>query len=106
MNDTDASPNDPTEAARRLALGRMLPLWPAEIADTSLAGQERICRLLASALRRERQRGVGGHWTYDVARHAALARALRPELRRLARLRPKMKMPAGKAGIEGAGART
>ncbi len=92
------SPPYPTEAARSQALGRILPLWPHEIADQSHAGQERICRLLASALRRERQRGVAGHWAYDVGRHAALVRALAPELRRLARFGPKTIMPATGAG--------
>lgn len=69
---------------RQAALGRLLPLWPHELADRTLAGQQRICRLLAAALRRERQRGVGGHWTYDLGRHAALTRALGQEMHRLA----------------------
>lgn len=90
-----------TLMARIRALGRVLPLWPHEIADPTLAGQERICRMLSSALRRERQRGVAGHWTYDIGRHAALARALRPELRRLALMRrvAQTSMPAGGAGM-------
>lgn len=87
-----------SDCLRARNLVRLLPLWPHEIADRSLSGQERICRLLSSALRRERQRGVAGHWTYDVARHAALARALRPELSRLARLREQTRMPARAAG--------
>lgn len=91
-----------SELSRRAALARLLPLWPHEIADGTLIGQERICRMLASGLRRERQRGVAGHWAYDVCRHAALARALAPELRRLARMRPPMKTPAGAAGVAAA----
>lgn len=94
----------PAEAARIQALSRLLPLWPHEITDRSLAGQEKICRMLGAALRRERQRGGAGHWTYDVARHAALVRAIAPELRRLAAMRldmrAKMTMPALRAGIE------
>jgi hypothetical protein len=81
-------------------LARLLPLWPHEIADASLAGQRRICRLLMKALRHERQRGVAGHWTYDVGRHAALVRALRPELARLARISARSKTPAAGAGVE------
>jgi hypothetical protein len=75
-----------TACARRRELQRLLPLWPHEIADGSLAAQRRLCRLLLAAVRRERQRGIAGEWTYDVVRHAALARALRPELARLAQM--------------------
>jgi hypothetical protein len=64
---------------RNAELSRLVPLWPAELADLSIAGRRRICALLGSSLRRERQRGIGGHWTYDVSRHAALARMLRSE---------------------------
>jgi hypothetical protein len=32
------------------------------------------------ALRIERQRGRGGHWAYDLARHAQLLRAYRTEV--------------------------
>ena len=64
---------------RTAELSRLVPLWPAELADISIAGRRRICALLGSALRRERQRGIAGHWTYDVSRHAALARLLRSE---------------------------
>jgi hypothetical protein len=91
--------NDAAEEVRKRQLQRLLPLWPHEIADTSLAGQRRICQLLARAIRRERQRGVAGHWTYDISRHAALARVLNPELKRLARLQRDAKMPARPAGI-------
>jgi hypothetical protein len=89
-----------TEERRRSALARLLPLWPHEIADPTLAGQRRICRLLINALRRERQRGVAGDWTYDVGRHASLIRALRRELARLARMNAHSKTPAGCAGVE------
>jgi hypothetical protein len=43
----------------------------------------RYARLLARlrcALRRERQRGLSGHWTYDLARHAQLLRAYRADV--------------------------
>ncbi len=97
---TTASNRSPSESSRAQTLGRILPLWPHEVVDLSLAGQVRICRLLGSALRRERQRGIAGHWAYDIGRHAALARAHGPELRRLAALRAKMKMPAVEAGMQ------
>ena len=64
---------------RHRDLPRLVPLWPHEIADVSAAGCHRICQLLMSAVRRERQRGVAGHWTYDLQRHAGLVVALRAE---------------------------
>lgn len=79
-----SSPPAGASAPPMADLSGLLPLWPSELADRSLAGQQRICRLLDAALRRERQRGIGGHWAYDVARHAALARARRVEHKRLA----------------------
>jgi hypothetical protein len=63
------------EAERGRTLPRLLPLWPDQIADTSLAGRRRIMALMQRALRAERCRGRAGHWTYDLARHAALHRA-------------------------------
>jgi hypothetical protein len=51
---------------------RLLPLWPHEIGDRSLAGRRRVVALLRRALRAERKRGLAGHWTYDLSRHAQL----------------------------------
>ncbi len=65
---------------RQAELPRVLPLWPHEIADESLAGRQRIIAKLARALRAERSRGIAGHWTYDLARHSALLRIYRLEL--------------------------
>jgi hypothetical protein len=70
---------DATSPDHDRALAGLLPLWPHEIADRSAAGRQRVCQLLTAALRRERQCGVSGHWTYDLGRHAALARALAAE---------------------------
>lgn len=64
---------------RKALLQRLLPLWPREIADGSLANRQRIIRLLARALREERRRGSGGHWAYDLSRHAALAKLYKQE---------------------------
>lgn len=61
----------------------LLPLWPAEILDVSLGAQQRIVARLRCALREERRRGLAGHWTYNLARHAALFRAYKNELARL-----------------------
>ena len=61
-------------------LPRLLPVWPDEIADTSDAGRLRLLIKLQSQLRRERQRGLAGHWAYDLARHRQLLIAYRAEL--------------------------
>ncbi|MDO9383451.1 MAG: hypothetical protein Q7T86_11365 [Hyphomicrobiaceae bacterium] len=66
-----------TEWARNL--GRLVPLWPYEISDRSLAGRQRLLAALRKALRSERQRGLSGHWTYDLARHRSLLEAYRAE---------------------------
>jgi hypothetical protein len=60
-------------------LARLLPLWPEELADASIAGRSKLVQMLERALRAERQRGVGGHWSYDLSRHAALMWALKAE---------------------------
>ena len=86
----DAHP-DPVTAARRSELGRLFPMWPAELMDCSLSGRRRIVQVLARALREERRRCRAGHWTYDLTRHAALSRHLkweRGELERLQTTRP------------------
>lgn len=70
------------ERARELA--RLVPLWPSEIADTSREGRARLIAKLEQALKAERRRGRSGHWTYDLARHAALVRIWRRERAALA----------------------
>ncbi len=65
---------------RRAELPRILPLWPHEVEDQSPHGRARILARLARALRAERRRGIAGHWTYDLARHAELLRVYRLEL--------------------------
>ncbi len=60
-------------------LQRLLPLWPREIASMNAADHARLLAHLRKALRAERQRVLGGHWTYELARHAQLLRAYRAE---------------------------
>jgi hypothetical protein len=67
------------DTERQAALSRLLPLWPHQIADSSAAGQARLVGTLERALKDERRRGRAGHWSYDLARHAALLRAWRGE---------------------------
>ena len=76
--------NFPRSVANHEALlARLLPLWPHELDDTSSAGRERRVALLRRALRLERQRGLAGHWTYDLSRHSGLLACYRTETARL-----------------------
>jgi hypothetical protein len=69
---------------RRVALSRLLALWPHELEDESAEARLRVLDRLRKALRAERQRGLAGHWTYDLARHIELLRLYRAELAILA----------------------
>ena len=60
-------------------LPRLLPLWPHEVEIASIAEHARLLARMRRALRMERQRGIAGHWTYDLARHAQLLGAYRAE---------------------------
>ena len=74
----------PQRYDRAWDLPRLLAVWPQELADMTLAGRERMLARLKQALRAERQRGVAGHWTYDVSRHAQLITAFKSEAREVA----------------------
>ena len=60
-------------------LPRLLPLWPHEIETASIGEHARLLARMRRALRLERQRGIAGHWAYDLARHARLLCAYRAE---------------------------
>lgn len=60
-------------------LPKLLPIWPWEVRTVNRAGHLRLLATLRIALRAERQRGLAGHWAYDLARHAQLVRAYRAE---------------------------
>jgi hypothetical protein len=64
---------------RERCLPGLLPMLPAEVADTSEGTRRRIVARLARALRAERMRGRAGHWTYDINRHIALLQAFQAE---------------------------
>jgi hypothetical protein len=57
----------------------LIAVWPAELVDTSEEGRRRLIAKLRRALRAERRRGLMGHWTYDLARHAQLLVAFEAE---------------------------
>jgi hypothetical protein len=65
---------------RERDLPRLLPLWPEELQDLTLAGRQALVLRLGAMLRRERQRGIAGSWGYDIARHRQLVIAYRAEL--------------------------
>jgi hypothetical protein len=68
-------------------LPKLLPLWEWELATPSEAEHARLLARLRRALRAERLRGLSGHWTYDLARHAQLLRAYRAEVAACLRVR-------------------
>jgi hypothetical protein len=68
------------EYERSRDLPALIALWPWEIENLSLDGQQRLVARLRRALRLERQRAIQQHWTYDLARHARLLKAYRSEL--------------------------
>lgn len=89
MPPPDAKPADPAGHApsanyrRERDLPRLIPVGPRELILNSVADHARLVAKLRTALRRERQRGAAGHWTYDVARHARLLEVYRHECRLL-----------------------
>ncbi len=69
----------PAGYQRARDLPKLLPLWPHEIEVASVSEHARLLARMRRALRIERQRGIAGHWAYDLARHAQLLRAYRAE---------------------------
>lgn len=65
---------------RERDLPRLVLLWPGEVLDLVRADPGVILARLRRAIRGERRRGLAGHWTYDLNRHAALLRACRAEM--------------------------
>ena len=64
---------------RRRDLPKLLPLLTVDLDTNSIDAHRQLLALVKRALRAERQRSRERHWTYDPARHAALARAARIE---------------------------
>jgi hypothetical protein len=88
-------PSADNNYVRERDLPRLMAVWPRELTDTSEAGRSLLIERIRNALRAERQRGLAGHWTYDLARHAAMLAAYRAEAEDLERLR---RLRAGEAG--------
>lgn len=98
MPDCPASREPRADDERARELARLIPLWPSEIADTSREGRTRLIAKLECALKAERRRGRSGHWTYDLARHAALVRIWRHERAALSKQASSQKESARSAG--------
>lgn len=87
-NQSTQVPDVPNAAAhanayeRNRDLPRLVPLWPSELKTDTRADHLRLLACLRRALRLERQRGLAGHWAYDLTRHALLLRAYREETAR------------------------
>jgi hypothetical protein len=79
FNAFSAASQDQAGYVRARDLPRLLPLWPDEMNTASLSDHARLLARLRRALRAERQRGLAGNWTYDLARHAQLLSAYRTE---------------------------
>jgi hypothetical protein len=69
----------PAPYDRARDLPRLIPLWPEELADMTQSGRVALVARLAALLRRERQQGLAGAWSYDIARHRQLLIAWRAE---------------------------
>lgn len=78
-------------------LPRLIPVGPEDVVDASPAARMRILLRLARALRSERQRARGGHWTYDLNRHLGLMQAYEAEARALRPGGAKPLSPASRA---------
>jgi hypothetical protein len=84
------------DAERVRELSALLPLWPKDLLDTTLAGRRRVAAAMERALRAERRRGRAGHWAYDLARHAALLRAWKRERDEIAAEESRRRVCGGK----------
>ena len=58
----------------------MLPIEYALLSCNPPVSAADLIAFLKRALRRERTRGISGHWSYDLGRHAALLSVYRAEL--------------------------
>lgn len=63
-------------------ISKLVALWPWEREPAGRDGMMRLLARLRRAARDERRRGLAGHWSYDLARHAQLVSAYREALRR------------------------
>lgn len=65
---------------RNRDLPKLIGLWPTDTVTSNGLADARLVQQIATALRRERQRGRAGHFAYDLARHHQLLIAYQAEL--------------------------
>lgn len=82
---------------RSRTLSTLLPLWPNDLNDSSYQGRMRVLAHLRRALRKERQRGRSGHWSYNLARHRALLDSYRDEAKAISDHNQQAHSPVGLA---------
>lgn len=51
---------------------RLLAVWEEDLNDVRIAARKRFIAKLEQACRRERKRGLEGHFAYSLANHRAL----------------------------------
>jgi hypothetical protein len=68
-----------SESEGEHSAAHLLPVWPKDLHDRTLAGRRKLISVIERELRKERRRGIAGDRAYDVARHAKLVRFLREE---------------------------
>jgi hypothetical protein len=56
-----------------------MAIFDAEIEDRTFIGRSTLLAKLERALKEERARGLARHWSYELARHAALFAVYRRE---------------------------
>ncbi|MEM7620285.1 MAG: hypothetical protein AAF228_07465 [Pseudomonadota bacterium] len=64
---------------REISLPRLIAIWPSDLKAMSKSKLEKIVNILKKALRAERQKGLVGHWSYNINRHLALLQAYQAE---------------------------
>lgn len=64
----------------RAEMARLVPLYPSEIHDLSIAGRLRIIALFNRAICGQHRLGTTAHWAYDLSRHRAIRQALFSEV--------------------------
>ncbi len=65
-----------TSAMQRVALQIIAGVDIDRMVDAPDDEKERTMQRLARLIERERQKGLSGHWSYDLNRHIALKQAL------------------------------
>lgn len=66
-------------------LPRLFAVYATDLAE-DIGSRRRLIGRIEDALRRERKRGLAGHWAYDIARHYQMIAVWEHETKALAAL--------------------